>query len=102
MVNVDQSVSGARRNVEKAKSWSFIAEGCIVVSKYTMFFKSCENFYLMTTDGWIDGRTHTAIIVHTCESKMYKCAKGSLTVWALYAYFSDSQNAAFELLVWCM
>ena len=25
--------------------------------------------------------------------------KGSLTVWALYAYFSDSQNAAFELLV---
>ena len=29
-------------------------------------------------------------------------AKGSLTVWALYAYFSDSQNAAFELLVWCM
>ena len=28
--------------------------------------------------------------------------KGSLTVWAIYAYFSDSQNAAFELLVWCM
>ena len=28
--------------------------------------------------------------------------KGSLTVLALYAYFSDSQNAAFELLVWCM
>ena len=28
--------------------------------------------------------------------------KGSLTVWALYAYFSDSQNAAFELLVCCM
>ena len=28
--------------------------------------------------------------------------KGSLTVWALYAYFSDSQNAAFELRVWCM
>ena len=28
--------------------------------------------------------------------------KGSLTVWALYAYFSDSQNAAFELLVRCM
>ena len=27
--------------------------------------------------------------------------KGSLTVWALYAYFSDSQNAAFELLVRC-
>ena len=27
---------------------------------------------------------------------------GSLTVWALYAYYSDSQNAAFELLVWCM
>ena len=25
--------------------------------------------------------------------------KGSLTVWALYAYFSNSQNAAFELLV---
>ena len=29
-------------------------------------------------------------------------AKRSLTVWALYAYFSDSQNAAFEFLVWCM
>ena len=28
--------------------------------------------------------------------------QGSLTVWALYAYFSDSQNVAFELLVWCM
>ena len=28
--------------------------------------------------------------------------KGSLTVWALYAYFSDSQNADFRLLVWCM
>ena len=28
--------------------------------------------------------------------------KGSLTVWAFYTYFSDSQNAAFELLVWCM
>ena len=28
--------------------------------------------------------------------------KGSLAVWALYAYFSDSQNAAFELLVWWM
>ena len=28
--------------------------------------------------------------------------KGSLTVWALYAYFSDSQNAAVELLVWRM
>ena len=25
--------------------------------------------------------------------------KGSLTVWALYAYFSDSRNAAFGLLV---
>ena len=25
--------------------------------------------------------------------------EGSLTVWALYAYFSDFQNAAFELLV---
>ena len=25
--------------------------------------------------------------------------KGSLTVWALNAYFSDSQNAAFELQV---
>ena len=27
---------------------------------------------------------------------------GSLTVWALYAYFSGSQNVAFELLVWYM
>ena len=26
----------------------------------------------------------------------------SLTVWALYAYFSDFQNAAFGLLVLCM
>ena len=31
-----------------------------------------------------------------------QCMKGSLTVWALYAYISDSQNAAFELLVWYM
>ena len=31
-----------------------------------------------------------------------KKIKGSLTVWALYTYFSDSQNAAFALLVWCM
>ena len=28
--------------------------------------------------------------------------KGSLMVWALYAYFSDSQNAAVKLLVSCM
>ena len=28
--------------------------------------------------------------------------KGSLTVLALYAYFSDSQNSVFVLLVWCM
>ena len=34
---------------------------------------------------------------HVCA-----CNQGSLTVWALYAYFFDSQNAAFELLVWCM
>ena len=32
-------------------------------------------------------------------TNLYKWTKGSLTVWALYAYFSDSQNAAFELLV---
>ena len=32
----------------------------------------------------------------TCLLPQYE---GSLTVWALYAYFSDSQNAAFELLV---
>ena len=31
-----------------------------------------------------------------------KFNKGSLTVWALYAYFSELQNAAFGLLVWCM
>ena len=38
------------------------------------------------------------------ELEMFQCiqVKGSLTVWALYAYFSDSQNADFELLVWCM
>ena len=35
-------------------------------------------------------------------SEQPKRYKGSLTVWALYAYFSDSQNAAFEPLVWCM
>ena len=35
-------------------------------------------------------------------AQIQKEDKGSLTVWALYAYFSDSQNAAFELLVWCM
>ena len=36
--------------------------------------------------------------------KYFKCGvhKGSLTVWALYAYFSDPQNAVSELLVWCM
>ena len=28
--------------------------------------------------------------------------EGSLTVLALYAYLSDSQNAAFGLLVWCI
>ena len=35
-------------------------------------------------------------------SGLFLTLKGSLTVWALYAYFSYSQNAAFELLVWCM
>ena len=37
-----------------------------------------------------------------CISVCLNNGKGSLTVWALYAYFSDSQNTAFELLVWCM
>ena len=36
------------------------------------------------------------------QSQKLLNAKGSLTVWALYAYFSDSQSAAFKLLVWCM
>ena len=38
----------------------------------------------------------------TAYAKSDKTLKGSLTVWALYAYFSDSQNAAFEFLVWCI
>ena len=35
-------------------------------------------------------------------SDFFSLVKGSLTVWALYAYFSDSQDAAYGLLVWCM
>ena len=47
---------------------------------------------------------HTFLLkLDTDQSTVTKCRahfeKGSLTVWALYAYFSDSQNAAFELLV---
>ena len=44
--------------------------------------------------------------VPIASDKVTNIHKGSLTVWykvwALYAYFSDSQNAAFEPLVWCM
>ena len=40
---------------------------------------------------------HVCVFIDIAQLK-----KGSLTVWALYAYFSDSQNAAFELLVKCM
>ena len=36
----------------------------------------------------------------TLVKSAYQKNKGSLTVWALNAYFSDSQNAAFELLLW--
>ena len=48
------------------------------------------------------------IQINRFQSEGLKCVifsslcKGSLTVWALYAYFSDPQNAALELLVWCM
>ena len=42
------------------------------------------------------------ITVMSSKKKTSNRHKGSLTVWALYAYFSDSQDAAFELLVWCM
>ena len=41
-------------------------------------------------------------IIFLVKVRTSDLSKGSLTVWALYAYFSDSQNAAFELLVWCM
>ena len=41
-------------------------------------------------------------LIHFLEFKGNSVIKGSLTVWALYAYFSASQNAASELLVWCM
>ena len=39
-----------------------------------------------------------ALKFNTRQNEIKK-EKGSVTVWALYAYFSDSQNAAFELLV---
>ena len=38
-------------------------------------------------------------VKRTFQAVTYLSAKGSLTVWALYAYYSDSQNAALELLV---
>ena len=42
-------------------------------------------------------RYHMRYIIyhHDCIDNFQQ---GSLTVWALYAYFSDSQNAAFKLL----
>ena len=43
-----------------------------------------------------------SLLFHCIVISFMQLMKGSLTVWALYAYFSDSQNAAFELLVWCM
>ena len=42
------------------------------------------------------------VTIFVLSFQLYKNQKGSLTVWALYAYFSDSQNAVFALLVWCM
>ena len=41
-------------------------------------------------------------LILTMQRYANNSVKGSLTVWALYAYFSDSQKAAFELLAWCM
>ena len=38
---------------------SFSAEWCIIGSKYTMFYKNYEHFYLLIMDGWTDGPTHT-------------------------------------------
>ena len=39
-------------------------------------------------------------VISLSDVKSYD--KGSLTVRALYAYFYDSQDAAFKVLVWCM
>ena len=44
------------------------------------------------------GELKTKQIKAICMIKI-ETYKGSLTVWALYAYFSDSQYAAFELLM---
>ena len=62
------------------KSWEYIFMAPFKITKCTKlrWFQTCINHKILATN------------------------KGSLTVWALYAYFSDSQNAAFELLVWCM
>ena len=47
-----------------------------------------------------DGHLFVLALIKHLNSKVNYYNKGSLTVWALYAYFSDSQNAAFELLLW--
>ena len=55
--------------------------------------------------GQIDSPTRAKRLSTSHYSNMVDAdwsVKGSLTVWALYAYFSVSKSAAFELLVWCM
>ena len=65
----------------------------------------CKIFELLKSDGVSHANTKAVelkymLVLYTSMSilKRLRIIDG----WALYAYFSDSQNAAFELLVWRM
>ena len=58
------------------------------------------SFCFLKTMFVLDGKEIDLIVCYMTGQKLVtSLAEGSLTVWALYAYFSDSQYAAFELLV---
>ena len=61
----------------------------------------CETFSLKLRQLKSNNSSISKDILMTIHVKI-NFIKGSLTVWALYAYFSDSHNATFEFLVWCM
>ena len=72
--------------------------------EYSMIVKLLTEHHLefLSFKGGCTGLSESTLVKMPHCWKSHAMAKGSLTVWALYAYFSDSQNAGFELLVWCM
>ena len=67
-----------------------------IVSKYTMWFKSYEQFYLLTTAGWTDAQPSHLLLLWTNVDMLQPC--GHLTAW-LYCMWCFL--CFCHLPIWC-